>query len=39
VALDKKEAYRWYLKAAKQGNGNAQKSIDFLCKESPGVCK
>ncbi len=33
------EAYQWFLKAAKQGNTNAQNALDRICKESPWACK
>jgi len=39
VKVNKFEAYNWLIKAAKQGDEEAQNSLDILCKESPWVCK
>jgi len=39
VPLNKIKAYQYWMKAAKQGNANAQYNLDRLCKESPWACK
>ena len=37
VTQDKAEAARWYLKAAEQGNGDAQLSIGMMYDSGDGV--
>jgi len=32
-------AYEWLLKAARNGNENAQELLDMLCSNSPWACK
>ena len=39
ISMNKFEAYKWWMKAARKGNEKAQKSLDILCKESPWACK
>ena len=39
VPLNKIKAYELYLQAARQGNENAQRNLDILCKDSPWACK
>ena len=39
VNVDKFKTYELWLKAAKQGNSNAQGNLDILCKQSPWACK
>ncbi len=39
VAVNKMEAYKWWLKAASQGNETAKQNLEFLCKQTPSVCR
>ena len=36
---DDLNGYKYYMKAAKLGNLNAQKNLNIMCKESPWACK
>jgi len=36
---DKLNAYKYYMKASKLGNIQAQKNLNIMCKESPWACK
>jgi len=36
---DKLNAYKYYIKAAKLGEIDAQKNLKILCKEDPWACK
>jgi len=39
VSMNKFKAYKYWVKAAKQGNQQAQHNLDILCKQSPWACK
>jgi tetratricopeptide (TPR) repeat protein len=39
VNINKINAYKHWKIAAKQGNSQAQKNLDILCRESPWACK
>lgn len=39
VGINKIKAYEHFRVAAQQGNQNAQKNLDIICKESPWACK
>jgi len=39
VAVDYKEALRWYTKAAEQGDANGQNSLGYFYQEGKGVTK
>lgn len=39
IAINKHKAYYYWSIAAKQGDQQAQKKLDILCKESPWACK
>jgi len=36
---DKLKAYKYYMKAAKLGNTNAQKNLSIMCKQDSWACK
>ena len=36
---DKLNAYKYYMKAAKLGNIQAQKNLSIICNNNPWVCK
>lgn len=38
-SADKLNAYKYFMKAAKLGDLQAQKNLDILCKKSSWVCK
>ena len=37
--MDKILAYKYFLESAKHGNEGSQRNLDFMCKNSPWVCK
>jgi TPR repeat protein len=39
INMNKIEAYKWWMIAAKEGNSLAQKNLDILCNNSPWACK
>jgi len=39
VPLNKIKVYQYWMKAAKQGDAEAQRNLDILCRESPWACR